>query len=386
MEEKKLYPFRLTRIEDKYSWGSEEFRLADLGYRDTFVHDGWLSGSTLGDLMETYLDRLTGESVFDAYGQQFPFQIRKINVHGRMPLRVSPDDETARTRYDHLGKEKLWYVAATGKGARLLIGFRRDTDASELYSECLEGNPVKLLNTLEPRPGQVFYIPSGTPHCAFGELTLIEVSQSSAMDFLLCDWQRLEMAGTASETAATLGTLREGTALAVGSSESETVSEDVLVVSEDDEFDPALNIIDALDFIKYEQYPERLLTGSRLEGGTDGPRSVFSEEDRLGTSAQSSSVPGVETLLQLPQFTVNRITLRQPLSIDNANSDTSIAYTSVKGAFEVQTTPDVSPDGERILTAGDGETVLVPAECSSFILAPRSSDTVLLEIMVEKTT
>ena len=48
MEEKKLYPFRLTRIEDNYSWGSEEFRLADLGYRDTFVHDGWLSGNTMG--------------------------------------------------------------------------------------------------------------------------------------------------------------------------------------------------------------------------------------------------------------------------------------------------------------------------------------------------
>ena len=69
MEEKKLYPFRLTCIEDTYPWGSEEFRLADLGYRDTFVHDGWLSGSTLGELMETYLDRVTGDHVFDAFGE-----------------------------------------------------------------------------------------------------------------------------------------------------------------------------------------------------------------------------------------------------------------------------------------------------------------------------
>ena len=99
--------------------------------------------------------------------------------------------------------------------------------------------------------------------------------------------------------------------------------------------------------------------------------------------AASASVPGIETLLQLPHFTVSKVNLKQALSIDNANSDTSIAYTSVKGAFEVQTTPDASPDGERILTAGDGETVLIPAECPSFILAPRSSDAVLLEVMVE---
>ena len=366
MEEKKLYPFRLTRIEDKYLWGSEEFRLADLGYRDTFVHDGWLAGSTLGDLMETYLDRLTGEHVFDGWGQQFPFQIRRIKVEGKMPLRVSPDDETARDRYDHLGKEKLWYVADAGKGSRLLIGFRRDTDASELYSECLEGNPVKLLNTLEPRAGQFFYIPAGTPHCAFGPMTIVEVSESSALDFCLCDWNVDSLCS--SEHTAETGTERSdvGRSGAAGDMGAEPPQM---------EFDPALNIIDALDFIKYEQYPERLLSGN---AGGCGPRSVFSGEDR-----PSASVPGVENLLQLPQFTVNRINLRQSLSIGNAESEVCIAYTSIKGSFEIQTTPEVSPDSERLLTATEGETVLIPAECPSFILAPRSSDAVLLEVMVE---
>ena len=361
MDEKKLYPFRLTGIDDKYGWGSERFRLADLGWRDTYVHDGWLSGSTLGDLMETYLDRLTGEQVFDAFGLQFPFQVKGIKVTGKMPLHVCPDDDTARNRYDALGKDKLWYVVSAGKGARLLLGFRRDTDASELYSECLEGNPVKLLNTLEPIPGQFFFIPAGTPHCAFGEMELIEVSQSSAMDFLLCNW-RCIASDKPSETHATLGNVRGGTTSVVGSSECETVSEGLPDATG---FDPALNIIDALDFIKYEQYPEALLSGS-------------------GKAEAAQSVPGLETLLRHKSFTVNRIALQQPLSIDNANSDTSIAYTSVKGAFEVQTTPDASPDGERILTAGEGETVLIPAECPSFVIAPRSSGTVLLEIMVEK--
>lgn len=322
MEEKKLYPFRLTRIEDNYSWGSEEFRLADLGYRDTFVHDGWLSGNTMGELMETYLDRLTGDHVFDSFGLQFPFQIRRIHVKGRMPLRVSPEDETARDRYDHLGKEKLWYVVSADKGSRLLIGFRRDTDASELYQECLEGNPVKLLNTLEPRAGQFFYIPAGTPHCAFGPMTIVEVSESSALDFCLCNWGN------------DLG----------------------------DEFDEALNIIDALDFIKYDQYPERLLSGN---AGAD------------------TDIPGVKNLIKLGQFSVNKVELKQALSIDNTASETCLAYTSVKGSFEIQTTPEVSPDSERLLAATEGETVLIPAETTSFILAPRSADATLLEVMVE---
>jgi mannose-6-phosphate isomerase len=352
MEEKKLYPFRLTRIEDNYPWGSEEFRLADLGYRDTFVHDGWLSGNTLGDLMETYLDRVTGDHVFDTFGVQFPFQIRRIRVRGRMPLRVSPDDETARDRYDHLGKEKLWYVVSAEKGSRLLIGFRRDADASELYTECLQGNPVKLLNTLEPRAGQSFYIPAGTPHCAFGPMTIVEVSESSALDFCLCDWMECGSKGTEA-------------------------------VPFEPEFDPALNIIDALDFIKYEQYPELLLGGN---AGGCGPRSIFPPRvaERRGEDRLSAGVPGVETLLQLNRFTVNRVTLNHALSIDNTASETCLAYTSIKGAFEIQTTPEVSPDSERILTATEGETVLIPAETTSFILAPRTADATLLEVMVEK--
>ena len=366
MEEKKLYPFRLTCIEDTYPWGSEEFRLADLGYRDTFVHDGWLSGSTLGELMETYLDRVTGDHVFDAFGVQFPFQIRRLNVKGRMPLRVSPEDETARDRYDHLGKEKLWYVVSADKGSRLLIGFRRDTDASELYSECLEGNPVKLLNTLEPRAGQFFYIPAGTPHCAFGPMTIVEVSESSALDFCLCDWRQTTDAPSG---AFSRNGLRSN-------------AEEGTFPSFDEEFDETLNIIDALDFIKYEQYPEMLLAGN---AGGCGPRSIFPERvaEQRGEDRLSASVPGIETLLQLPHFTVSKVDLKQALSIGNAESDTCIAYTSIKGSFEIQTTPEVSPDSERLLAATEGETVLIPAECSSFILAPRSADATLLEVMVE---
>ena len=130
-----------------------------------------------------------------------------------------------------------------------------------------------------------------------------------------------------------------------------------------DEFDNALNIIDALDFIKYGQYPEALLSGN---AGAD------------------TDIPGVKNLLKLDQFPINKVELKQALSIDNSASEACIAYTSIRGSFEVQTSPEVSPDSERLLAATEGETVLIPAETTSFILAPRSADATLLEVMVEK--
>ena len=103
-EEKKLVPFRLCTLEDKFPWGSETWALADLGWRDTAVRDGWLAGNMMNEVMETYLDRVVGEEVFDWYGLQFPFCIKTLRVDGRMPLTACPEDLTALERYDSLGK------------------------------------------------------------------------------------------------------------------------------------------------------------------------------------------------------------------------------------------------------------------------------------------
>ena len=52
-EEKKLYPLRFCSIQDEYVWGKDEFILADLGYRDSLVKDGWLAANTISEVMDT---------------------------------------------------------------------------------------------------------------------------------------------------------------------------------------------------------------------------------------------------------------------------------------------------------------------------------------------
>lgn len=213
-EEKKLYPLRLCPIIDEYSWGTEEFKLADLGYKDSLVAEGWLAANTLGEVMDMYMDRVTGEDAFAYYGRQFPFELKYLKVNGKMPLRVHPDDETAAQRYDFLGKEKLWYVVRAGKDARLMIGFNRDTDATEVYGKCLDSSIEEILNVVKPEEGQCFHIAPGTPHAASGDILIAEVSESSPLDFCMCGW------GDAVST---------------------------------EEFDESLNLVDALDFINYRK-------------------------------------------------------------------------------------------------------------------------------------
>lgn len=309
--EKKLYPLKFCPIVESRLWGSEEFLLADLGYKDTFVRDGWLASNSLGELMDTYIDRIVGERVYDYYGRQFPLCLRRLKVQGRTPLQVSPDDETAQQRYDLLGKTKLWYVLRAGKDARLGVGFRRASDAGELFAKCADGSAEDLMNIIAPYEGQSIVIPAGTPHFAAGEIDILEVGESSPLDFCLCSW-------------------------------GQELSED--------EFDPALDIADALDFICYDAF---------------------------------RSVPASgRTLAELPQMSVAKCALASPLVSRTDGSDNFVLYSCVSGSAAVQ----IDLFGQKLsYPCACGESVLIPAEWSEFALLPTSSDTLLLEILVDRT-
>ena len=311
-EEKKLYPMRFCALQDDYPWGSETFRLADLGYRDSLVREGWLAGNSIAEVMDTYLDRVVGDNVYDFYGRQFPVCVRQLAVRGRMPLRVHPDDETAAQRYDFLGKEKVWYVLRAGKDARAMAGFRRDTDASAFYTRCVDGSVEELLNVIALHTGQCLHIPAGTPHAAAGDVEILEIAESSPLDFCLCDW-----------------------------------GEEV----HPDEFDTALTLVDALDFIDYR---------------------------RFGAAA-----PAGDRLADLPQLRVERLLLGAPLAFTQPEGTSFTLYSCIRGGAVVQLP---LPGGQSLdFRLPAGETVLVPAECAEYRLLPAERDTLLLETTVHRT-
>lgn len=308
-EDRKLYPFRFCSLKDEYSWGSEEFVLADLGYRDSLVRSGWLAGNSIGEIMDMYVDRVTGGNTFEFWGRQFPVCIRKICCRGKMPLRVHPDDETAGDRYDFLGKEKLWYVLRAGEDARIYAGFAHDTDASELYPACMDNSADRLLNACIPTAGQYFRLAPGTVHAASGDVDILEIAESSPLDFCLCGW-------------------------------GQEVSED--------EFDPSLSMIDALDFINYKAYVPQVAAPS--------------------------------TLIDIPQFSVARMELSNPLKVsNNPDAETFAVYSCISGAASVRI--DVLGQ-EADFPFAEGDTVLVPADCTDFVLLPTAPGTVILETTV----
>lgn len=185
MEEKKLYPMKLIPKEISLPWGTYTHLVADLGYEESKIGNGFLAGDTLDDIMETYIERVIGDEIYSFYGRQFPLSISTIDVSsGISPVTVCPGDELAAARYDALGKKKLWYVADAGSGASVLLGPRSATDAALLYDSCAGGTVTDILREIPVRKGDFFVIPPGTMHAA-RNARIIEVSEASGLDFTI---------------------------------------------------------------------------------------------------------------------------------------------------------------------------------------------------------
>lgn len=407
--EKKLYPLKFVPVASRRPWGGnalakelgkqfvecdddgnerpidpdelvgESWELADMGVEDSVISNGWLAGNTISELMETYLERVVGEDVYNYYGRQFPLLIKFLDINDKLSVQVHPDDEVAAERYDSLGKAEIWYVMDAKPGAKMYCGFTREVSAQEFYERCHNGTVEEILNVIYPKKGDVVYITPGTVHAADGGLLIAEIQESSDMTFRLYDWGR--------------------------------------------EFDPATarktHLDEAIDIIDYRAFDPGIYRKGPLWGNEASGEPCKARESGCSCGCEEECGCGcqdgechchedghechchedghechchehhhhhheggvVETLVETPQFNVTKINLSDPLHIYTEKFESFIVYICLEGAASIQV-PAVKEDGEAYMENYEfvkGETILVPADMPDFYLVPRDRSTVLLE-------
>ena len=182
---RKLYPMTFHPIEDRNSWGTVKTVLADIGFEDSVIKEGWLAENSMGDIMETYMERVVGESVYGYYGRQFPILARFIETSGDMPVHVHADDTVAGQRYDALGGKELWYVTEAGNDATIWLGFDTEVSATEVYERCSAGTIKEVLRKMRLEKGDCIVVEPGTVHAASGHFKAAIVKESSDLPFIL---------------------------------------------------------------------------------------------------------------------------------------------------------------------------------------------------------
>ena len=137
-------------------------------------------GLTLSQLVARYGADLVGEDVYRRYGTQFPLLIKLIDARRDLSVQVHPGDEMARRRHGCVGKNEMWYILDAEAGAIIRTGFNRRLTQASLTVAWPTARLPDVVNAVESRPGDTFYIPAGQIHTIGAGNLLVEIQQSSA--------------------------------------------------------------------------------------------------------------------------------------------------------------------------------------------------------------
>lgn len=344
----------------------ESWELADLGFRDSEVVGGWLEGSTISEILETYLEDIVGENSYARFGRQFPLMVKLLDVEGRTPLMVCPDDEIAAQRYDTLGKVKLWHVLDAEPGSKLYMGLREEISATELYERCHNGTLEEVLNVVTPHKGDSYLIPSGLMHAAAGGVVIAEIAESSDLDFKIYNWGDAVMTNAASFTYDPSGAGRD----ASKKSTRRNLMDDVMSDTEE------LSLEAAFDFVSLGGYD----TALTIPAGGHSDK-VHDLHVKSAAAPDASADKVMDKLVSIREFTVTKIALKDALHIDTGTSDAFLIYVCTSGSAAVQIQKQDSGIDKYDVNAG--ELLLIPAELTDFFIVPQDRDTVLLEATIE---
>ena len=125
----------------------------------------------------------------------FPTLIKLIDANRELSVQVHPSDEYALKNENSFGKTEMWYILEAQKGSGIYLGFEKDTNEEEVRQKIKDNTLIDLLNFIEVKPGDCYFVKSGTVHAIGGGITLFEVQQNSALTYRLYDWGKLGMDG-----------------------------------------------------------------------------------------------------------------------------------------------------------------------------------------------
>ncbi len=208
-----LYPLKFKPLYKERIWGGqrlasamgkklpegvkigESWEISGVEGDVSVVANGCLKSNNLQELIEVYMGDLVGEKIYDKYGLEFPVLIKLIDAEDVLSIQVHPNDQLAEERHHSYGKTEMWYVIAAEPGASLYVGFNRQVTRQEYLDAVATGTLPSLLNKVEVKAGDAYFIPAGTVHAIGKGLLIAEIQQTSDITYRVDDWGRVDAHG-----------------------------------------------------------------------------------------------------------------------------------------------------------------------------------------------
>jgi mannose-6-phosphate isomerase len=181
---------RYNKKSDRSSNIGESWELSAIADNQSVVRNGFLAGNNIEELIEVYMGDITGDSIYEKFGNEFPLLIKFIEAREDLSIQVHPDNKLAKERHEAYGKTEMWYILESEKGSKIYTGFREGV-TKEMYEDAIsDGKLADLLNVENPEPGDAFFTPAGRVHAIGAGIVLIEIQQTSDITYRIFDWNR----------------------------------------------------------------------------------------------------------------------------------------------------------------------------------------------------
>ncbi len=129
----------------------------------------------------------------------FPVLVKLIDSETDLSVQVHPSDDYALQNENQFGKTEMWHILDAKEGSGIYLGFKKDTNSSEVRKAVNDHSILSLLNFMQIHKGETYFIPSGTVHAIGGGVTLIEIQQNSTLTYRLYDYGRIGKDGKSRE-------------------------------------------------------------------------------------------------------------------------------------------------------------------------------------------
>ena len=145
------------------------------------------NGAYAGEMLSAMLARW-GEALSGLPDGTFPLLLKLLDAAQPLSVQVHPGDAYARIHEGKPGKSEAWVVLDAVPGAKIVYGV--NTGGEDLQTVVAEGRLEACLRWQAVRPGEVYYIPSGTVHALGPGIQCYEIQQPSDTTYRFWDWGR----------------------------------------------------------------------------------------------------------------------------------------------------------------------------------------------------
>jgi len=203
-----LYPLKFETVLREKVWGGkslvknynkkpstsadvgESWEISAVSDYQSVISNGFLAGNNIEEVIEVYMGDITGDSIYEKFGNEFPLLIKFIEAREDLSIQVHPGDKLAKERHKAYGKTEMWYILECEEGAKIYTGFRDGVTKESYQKSITDGTVPDLMNVETVLPGDTFFTPAGRVHAIGAGIVLVEIQQTSDITYRIFDWNR----------------------------------------------------------------------------------------------------------------------------------------------------------------------------------------------------